>query len=86
MFKKILILVAICCSAICHASIEDPLEPLQVGRYQIVSTSFVSDVSGLHNFQLHLLDTATGQVWKSGLKKNWSEHDAWIPQIHPLIQ
>lgn len=52
-------------------------ENTQIGRYQMVVVS--TDLDGSH--KLYLLDTTTGCVWKSALKKNWYEHDAWEPQI-----
>ena len=47
-------------------------ETTQIGRYQMISHP-----SG----GLYLLDTSTGQVWKSTLKDNFYYHDVWELQI-----
>lgn len=78
MLKKILAASLVCLSPLSAETLLE--EAPQIGRYQMVVTSAAYNGTTAA-LQLYLLDTATGHVWKSGLKKNWTEHDAWIPQI-----
>ncbi len=79
MFKKLLVLsLASLSPLLAHASTMPPENP-QIGRYQLVSAT---PHEGSVKIQLYLLDTVTGQVWKSKSKYIWTgEHDSWEPII-----
>jgi len=57
------------------AAIPEAQEQLQIGRYQMVGINTGTSI------QLYLLDTATGNLWKSAKENNWVDHDIWKLQI-----
>ncbi|MFA6916800.1 MAG: hypothetical protein WC222_10425 [Parachlamydiales bacterium] len=68
--KTCLFLLLTCASFPIYAGVTiNKAEEKQVGRYQII-------VKG-DEPRFYLLDTATGQVWKSRAKNNWLMPDAW---------
>ena len=72
MLKKLCMLGLFVSSIAFAASPVNERENLQIGRYQM---------AGVMN-QLYLLDTATGQVWRSTTDKYFSgEPDNWTLQI-----
>lgn len=80
MFKKLFVLsLAVLSPLVAHAAVA-PSGDSQTGRYQMVSAV---PLEGGTKIQLYLLDTMTGQVWKSKSKYNWTgDHDTWEPLIH----
>lgn len=72
MSKKLLFLSCLFAPLFSYGT-DVPLEKnTEIGRYQMVS----------HNSgRLYLLDTATGQVWRSENMQDWFYYDTWIPQI-----
>ena len=79
MLKKFLVATLFCVGVLGAITPEDPVP--QVGRYQMVVSTHQGGGGYTVKTQHYLLDTATGHMWKSGLKNNWVDHDAWIPQI-----
>lgn len=77
MFKKLLVLSVAFLSPLLANAAVIPQENPQIGRYQMVSA-----VPAEGQIRLYLLDTVTGQVWKSKSKYNWTgDHDTWESQI-----
>lgn len=75
MYKKLLLLTVTMMSffSINYADLKNPvIEQHEIGRYQMTHHP---------DGYLFMLDTSTGQVWRSKLKKNWVYHDEWTLQI-----
>ncbi len=71
MSKKIVFLFCLFAPLFSYAAEIAP-QKKEVGRYQMVSHD---------TGHLYLLDTATGQVWRSETMQDWYYHDTWVPQI-----
>lgn len=79
MFKKTFLIIATLGTSIFGAPLlaDNPPKPEEapIGKYQM---TVVNTGVGI---RLYLLDTTTGQVWKSTNQKNWVDHDVWELQI-----
>lgn len=81
MLKKLILLSICLCSSAVAMDAEMPIlkENLPIGRYKLVPVVTSAGTSIFHDF--YLVDTATGDVYKSAAKESWLIHDGWDLRI-----